>query len=270
VSGAAVDQAAVSALSLAAVKGTRLQTVGEIELGPNGARGDRVFYVIDARARMRNAKQIGELQAVSADYDPALQTLSLSFPGGDRVQGQIGYGELVETRFFSERMPARPLEGPWSEALSQFLEQPVQIVAPEGPAMDRGWEGAASIISSASLRRLASVADRDSVDPRRFRMLIEVDGIDAHGEDAWMGRRLRIGAALVEVLGNVGRCLVTSRDPDSGEIDLPTLDLLRSYRRETESTEPLPFGVHAAVVQPGRVRLGDPVVLEGDPVVLEA
>jgi hypothetical protein len=32
-----------------------------------------------------------------------------------------------------------------------------------------------------------------------------------------------------------------------------------AYRGEIESTEPLPFGVHAAVAEVGRVRLGDPV-----------
>ena len=34
--------------------------------------------------------------------------------------------------------------------------------------------------------------------------------------------------------------------------------LMAAYRREGR-TEPLPFGVHAAVVQPGRVRVGDAV-----------
>ena len=35
--------------------------------------------------------------------------------------------------------------------------------------------------------------------------------------------------------------------------------VLATYRRDVETTEPLPFGVYAAVAEPGRVRLGDPV-----------
>ncbi len=62
--------------------------------------------------------------------------------------------------------------------------------------------------------------------------------------------------------GNVGRCLVTSRDPDSGEINLPTLDLLGEYRQGLDSTEPLPFGIYGEVVRPGTVRVGDAVVPE--------
>jgi uncharacterized protein YcbX len=61
-------------------------------------------------------------------------------------------------------------------------------------------------------------------------MLIEVDGLDPHAEDAWVGAVVRIGAAAVRFHGHVGRCLVTSRDPENGEIDLPALDLLRGYQ----------------------------------------
>jgi MOSC domain-containing protein YiiM len=43
-------------------------------------------------------------------------------------------------------------------------------------------------------------------------------------------------------------------------VDLPTLDLLGSYRDAVESTEPLPFGVWGRVVEPGTVRVGDEVV----------
>jgi uncharacterized protein YcbX len=109
--------------------------------------------------------------------------------------------------------------------------------------------------------RLADEAGDGPVDGRRFRMLVEVDGVGPHEEDTWMNRRVRVGAALVAVRGHIGRCLVTSRDPDSGEITLPTLDLLGNYRREIDSTEPLPFGIHAEVLEPGPVRVGDLVAV---------
>ncbi len=92
-------------------------------------------------------------------------------------------------------------------------------------------------------------------------MLIEVEGIGAHEEDAWVGRRAKVGDALLAWGGHVGRCLITSRDPDTGDIDLPTLDILRDYRGEAEATEPLPFGIYGEVVSPGAVRVGDEVAL---------
>jgi hypothetical protein len=38
-----------------------------------------------------------------------------------------------------------------------------------------------------------------------------------------------------------------------------TLHVLKRYRGEVATTEPLPFGVHARVIEPGAVALGDPV-----------
>ncbi len=59
--------------------------------------------------------------------------------------------------------------------------------------------------------------------------------------------------------GDVGRCVVTTQDPDTGERDLDTLRTLTGYRGEVETTERLPFGVWGEVVEPGTVRLGDAV-----------
>jgi uncharacterized protein YcbX len=74
-----------------------------------------------------------------------------------------------------------------------------------------------------------------------------------------VGRRTRVGEAVIAWGGHVGRCLVTSRDPDTGQIDLPTLDILRDYRGHCATTEPLPFGIYGAVLEPGTARVGDPV-----------
>ena len=93
-------------------------------------------------------------------------------------------------------------------------------------------------------------------------MLFGVEGVAAHEEDTWLGRRVRIGEAVALVRGNVGRCIVTSRDPDTGERTLATLDVIAEYRDGVETTEPLPFGVWAEVAEPGRVRLGDRIELE--------
>jgi uncharacterized protein YcbX len=109
------------------------------------------------------------------------------------------------------------------------------------------------------LKRLAEQAETDSVDGRRFRMLIEVDGVAPHDEDAWVGSEFKVGESLLRFEGHVGRCLVTSRDPESGEVTLPTLDLLRAYRREVESSEPLPFGIYGRVLIGGPIRVGDTV-----------
>jgi len=66
----------------------------------------------------------------------------------------------------------------------------------------------------------------------------------------------------VVVRERVGRCAVTTRDPDTGIRDLDTLDVIAGYRGDVPTREPLPFGVWCEVVKPGPVALGDPVEVE--------
>ena len=121
--------------------------------------------------------------------------------------------------------------------------------------------GAATLLGTASLRAIARATGVDDVDGRRFRMNFGIDGLGEHEEDEWLGRRVRVGEAIVVPQGNVGRCAVTTQNPETGKPDLDTLKTLAAYRRDVVTTEPLPFGVYAAVAEAGRVRVDDPVEL---------
>ena len=248
----------VTALSVTAVKGTRLQSVDQIDLGLDGARGNRRFVLIDERNHLLNAKRVGALESVIADYADERSRLGLTFPDGRVVEGPVADGETISVKLFVGNVEAQLLDGPWSEALTDFVGRSVRIARTD-LAVDRGPRGTVSLVSRASVDRLAEVAGEPSVDARRFRMLIEIDGLGPHEEDGWVGRQVEIGGATVRFNGHVGRCLVTSRDPDTGEIDLPTLDILREYRGELDTTERLPFGIYGEVVSEGLVRVGDPV-----------
>lgn len=251
----------VTRLSITPIKGTRLRSVESVALGSDGAEGNRRFFVIDERDRMVNAKQIGGLQTVVASCSDGV--LRLSFADGVEVEGPVRAAGSVTTRFFSRMRPGTLVDGPFAGALSERMGTPLRLVEAEGSAVDRGAVGGVSLISSASLQRLAAQAGRGELDARRFRMLLEVDGLEAHEEDGWVRRTARVGGARVRWGGHVGRCLVTGRDPESGVSDLPTLDLLRDYRGDADTTEALPFGIYGAVLEPGPVRVGDTVTLDG-------
>lgn len=251
----------VTGLSITPIKGTRVRAVDDIRLDRFGVRENRRFYVIDHRDHLVNGKRLGELTALVSDYDHERRRLRLEFPDGTVLEDTIGNGPLVKTWFFSQESLARLVEGPWSDALTGYSGHPLRLVEAQSVGVDRGMAGVASLISRASLGRLAREADRDDIDCRRFRMLIEIDGIDAHAEDRWVGQTTNVGDATIRWRGHVGRCLTTSRDPDSGDIDLPTLEVLRNYRAELESTEPLPFGIYGEVLEEGEIRVGDEVEL---------
>jgi uncharacterized protein YcbX len=250
----------VTGLAVTPVKAMRIQPVDAIELGERGASGNRRFYVIDERGEMVNGKRLGALQTIVSTCEN--DELVLAFTDGREIRGALEYGETLSTGFFSRPRPVRALDGPWSEALSDFAGEPLRLVD-AGSAVDRGRTAGVSLVSRGSLSRLAEVADTDSVDVRRFRMLIEIDGVAPHEEDGWVGRRVRIGPALVAMHGHIGRCMVTTRNPETGEVDFSTLHALASYRREHPSAEPLPFGIYGEVLEGGAVRVGDPVALDG-------
>jgi uncharacterized protein YcbX len=257
--------ARVAWISIAPVKGLALAQVDDVLVEPFGVRENRRFHLIGEDGRLLNGKQLGPLVQVAAAWDEQARTLALHFPDGSVVSGEVELTGPVTTSFYGKRdVEGRLVEGPWSSALSSFVGPPLRLVQPDRPGagLDRG-RGAVTLLSTASLGALRAAADADDpVDPRRFRMLFGVDGVGPHEEDTWLGRRVRVGDAVVVPQGNVGRCLVTSRDPDTGEQTLATLDVLAAYRGEIETTEPLPFGVWAEVAEPGRVRLGDAVVPE--------
>jgi uncharacterized protein YcbX len=177
------------------------------------------------------------------------------------VEGEVAPGEPFEAELYGIPHPSRTVPGPWQEALSEYVGEPLTLLWSEGGAQDRGNDrgGWASLVSRGSLDQLGTEAGATRpVDGRRFRMLFEIDGVEPHEEDTWLGNRVAIGDAVIVPLGDVGRCVVTTCDPDTGVSDLDTLKLLAGYRRDGV-VEPLPFGIYCNVAVAGRVRVGDAV-----------
>jgi uncharacterized protein len=250
----------VAWISFTPVKGLRVRPLEEVELTEDGVPGDRAFFLVDERGDMVSATRLGPLVAVVARHVDG--TLALDFPDGREVAAPVELAEAEDVRFYGLTLHARPVRGPFSKAVSEHCGKPLRLFAspPERPGVDRGREGGVTLLSVASLERLREQAGTfEPIDERRFRMTFGVDGLDAHEEDGWIDRTVRVGDALVRVGGNVGRCAATTRNADTGVVDLKTLHHLADYRGEVPTTERLPFGVHARVIEPGRVRLGDAV-----------
>jgi uncharacterized protein len=253
----------VTRISVAPVKGLGLVHPREVALDTTGVLENRRFYIVDADGRRYGQLRNGTLVRVRPDYDASADRLTLTFPAGTVVDGTVELGAEITTDFYGRPVAGRLVVGHWSEALSAAFQRTLRLVqAPPGAAVDRG-HGHVSMISEASLRELARQAGGDdhpdqAVDGRRFRMLFQVDGIEPYAEDLWSKRRLRIGEALVRIRGTVGRCAITTQNPDSGVRDFDTLRVLEDYRGLNAKRE-LDFGVYGEVLEPGRVSLGDAV-----------
>lgn len=247
----------VSRLAVAPVKGLALTHPDEVQVTPIGVPQDRRFYLVDERGKLVSGTRDSPLFHVRAESDEAGTRLSLAFPDGVTLAGDVELGEERTTTFFGRPVGGRVVVGPWSEALSELLGRDVQLLRADDSG--GGFDAyPVSILSDASLEELARQAGEESVDGRRFRMLVHVAGTDAHEEDEWLGRRVRIGEALVEVTEPDPRCRMTTRNPDTGIRDWDSLRAIKRYRGVGAGLG-INFGVYAAVVEPGRVRVGDPV-----------
>lgn len=253
--------AVVSSISVAPVKGLGLSFPDEVEVASYGVVGDRRYAMVEADGRLVNGKRFGPLVRVSASSLDDPERLELTLGDGTTVAADVELGEPIEATFYGQPRSGRVVLGPFAEALSTLAGEPLRLVRmPDGTGIDRSGDGAVSLLSTSALDALARAGDLDgSVDGRRFRMTFTVDGLEPHEEDGWIGRDVRIGAVVVRPEGNIGRCSVTTHDPDTGVKSLDTLKLIQATRGHLPTTEPLPFGVHAAVVVPGRVRVGDVV-----------
>jgi len=242
----------------------RLVSVDALELETTGVRGDRRFYLVDEDGMLLNAKRMPRLLTVRAAVEDG--RLVLRFADGTSVDGEVEQlGERLETNFYGRPVVGRVVEGPWNEPLSELAGKPVRVARTEreGDGVDRGRRAGASLVSTASLDALGVAAGATRpVDGRRFRMTIGVDGIEPHAEDGWIGARVRLGGAVVAVREHVGRCAVTTLDPETGIRDLDTLGTIAAYRADVPTQEPLPFGVWCEVIAPGPVAVGDPVEVD--------
>jgi uncharacterized protein YcbX len=255
--------ARVAWIHVAPIKALAIQELQEVKLGRIGVENDRRFCVVDPDGRMLNAKRVQRFVAVRPHFDDAMRHLVLDMPDGSKIGGAVDLGRAMTVSIYDRNVPARIVDGAWSEALSALAGRPVHLVRFDNPGegVDRADEGAgASLLAEESLRAIAKAAGVTApVDPRRFRMLFGIAGVEAHAEDTWIGSRVRIGSAVLVPGGNIGRCAVTTLDPSTGVSDLDTLAALARYRNEKVTSEPLAFGVWARVAQAGVVRVGDAV-----------
>jgi uncharacterized protein YcbX len=251
----------VTRISIAPVKSLGLVHPEEVEVGPRGVTGDRRLWLVDEDGRLYNNKRCGPLVQIRPEWDEESRTLALTLPGGERLEGVVELGEPVDAMLYSHPLPSRRVVGPWEAAISAVAGEQLTLLWADEHATDRGYAGGdVSLVSVASLERLSEAGGAaETVDGRRFRMRFEIDGVDAHAEDDWLGTQVRVGEAVLVLNGDVGRCVVTTHDPDTGVTDFDTLRTLADYRREGRN-EPLPFGVYGSVAVPGRVRVGDQVV----------
>jgi uncharacterized protein len=113
-----------------------------------------------------------------------------------------------------------------------------------------------SLVTTQTIARLGEAVG-GTLDVRRFRpnLLVASDDGQPFAEDAWVGCVLRIGGMRMRVDKRDGRCVVITLDPVTTASD-PAI--LRAVARDRQGC----LGVYGSTVEPGRVAVGDAVILD--------
>ena len=254
--------ARVVALRSGPVKGLGQDLVPSLELEEAGVTGDRRFVLVDAANRALYGGDLAALAGATSQFDPVSASLAITFADGTTVVDTIALGDEVLANAYALRpVPGVRVASSHAAALSARAGQELSLLmAPVG----RGSPGPVTVISHASVARVGQALGVDTLDARRFRMNIEIDGVEAHAEDGWEDHDVQIGSAVVRIGGAVPRCVLMTRDPDTHLHDHDTLRAILSYRAPMAKGEP-PLGVYATVVRPGRIAVGDDAVVVAKP-----
>jgi uncharacterized protein len=89
-----------------------------------------------------------------------------------------------------------------------------------------------------------------TIDRRRFRANLYIEGIEPDEEVLWLGRRILAGSVVLEVVKRCDRCVVITRDPNT---TTASPELLRVLTQTSETC----MGVYCRVLTPGQVAIGD-------------
>ena len=249
----------VAGFSTTPVKSMALSRPDRIELSAFGCVGDRRFLCARSDGTRLSGISKAALMPIRPVYDAGAERLTLTFPDGSSVHGNTAnVGAPLSVGLFDREIPVRLLDGPFTDTIREHARDDTLVLARVVEPEYAGGIHRASVVSLASVADVGLHAGDASLDPRRFRMLIEVDGIDPYEEDTWQGRRVRFGDAVIRIGDRMNRCVMTTLDPDTGEQNAPVLDALAAYRRV--GTELL-LGVYGDVDQPGTIAIGDDIVM---------
>jgi uncharacterized protein YcbX len=110
-------------------------------------------------------------------------------------------------------------------------------------------------LSLINLATLGDLAEKVGIalDPLRFRGNILVEGLAPWAEFDWPGQTLAIGAARLNVIRPIGRCMATAVDPFTAQRDVNTVKALHDHYGHTN------FGVYAEVRVGGTIKPGDTI-----------
>jgi uncharacterized protein YcbX len=208
------------------VKSMAGERLDSCSVGEKGLEGDRRWALVDG-----TPNRAGKLLTIR--QDERLMTYSARLANG-HVEVVVPGGEV---RDLDDRMVSE---------LAAGGSRPLSLRELEGANFD---DSPVLVVNLATVAAFGAQAGM-RVDHRRFRANLYVAGLAPEEEVGWLGRRVQVGGAELEVVSRCERCVVITRDPDT---TTTTPELLRLLTETRETC----MGVYCRVTRPGRVTAGD-------------
>jgi hypothetical protein len=213
------------------VKSFAGEPLTEVRLDRGGMQFDRRYVIIDGdplhRGKALTARLVADLLAHRATVV------------GDAIRVQVPDG-----RTFA-------MDGAFSSYLASALSRPVsiEVASVDGEPFHDAHD--ILVLSDVSVRALEEEWGAP-VNPLRFRpnIMLDGDGLAPYGENDWVGRRFKVGDAILEGAALDQRCVLTTIDPE-------TLVKDPSFLRFIVERHDKCFGLYCRVLEAGKIGLGD-------------
>jgi uncharacterized protein len=218
------------------VKSVRGERPERLRIEPGGVPGDRAWALRTEDGKRGSGKNTHRW----ARLDHMLEMSA-------RLAGDSAVLRLPDGRELDVAAPELPA------ALTEVVGRPVTVTAKEeGPHHD---VAPVHLVTSSTLRWWAGQAPDARVGWQRARpnLVVDTDGAEGRAEDGWLGRRLRVGSALLEVTEPTIRCVMVTQDQLGLGRSAALLRVLAPYE--------LALGGYADVLEPGSAAPGDEVWL---------
>jgi len=191
------------------------------------------------KAHFLQLMRYGKLATLKTDFDTESHAFTIMRDGK-----QVARGALNQT------IGRKLIEQFLNAYLDGEAPVPVKVIEVANQAMTDQERPVVSIINLASLRDMERLT-RTPVDWRRFRGNLMIDGGPAWSEFEWVGSEIAIGTVRGRVVDRIDRCAATTVNPDNGERDMATVQLLKS------GYDHIDCGVFLEVTSDGTINAGD-------------
>lgn len=133
---------------------------------------------------------------------------------------------------------------------------PIRVLKSPGHSFS---DVAKKVVSMINLTTLSNLEDRleREVHPLRFRANLYFEGMPAWSEHDLIGKKIRVGSTVLQVVKRIERCAATEVNPETAIRDLEMVEILYRLRDNAD------LGIYGEVVDAGEIAERDPIEILG-------